>query len=183
MTSRGPVGPDNASVTESATAGVTVLPEADAPLPQRPRGRAGRALLLSALTAGVCIGLAGAGAWWALRPAVDARVASLCRTVIPALNPENAAFSIAAPRKGAFSDSVRIAYTAQTADGRLRRREITCRYAVDPDGAPQRLTGVATERGPLNEANFYFLRRFYLEASDGPPQDPATSQAVAPEKS
>ncbi len=145
-------------------------------------GRRGlsRAEGFSAIGVGVCLGLAGVGAWWGLQPAVNDRAARLCRTVIPALNPADAVFSLAEPRPGASRSSVRIAYTAQTPDGRLRSREVSCRYAASKDGAQVRLTGVATERGPLAEANFYFLRRFYLEASDGPPPDPAAAQAVAP---
>lgn len=131
--------------------------------------------------AGVCIGLAGVSGWWALSPPVNDRAASLCRSVIPALNPQETGFTIGAPKNGAFDQSLRITYVAHLKDGRLRAREIACRYAVaETDGTQVRLTGVATERGPLNDANFYFLRRFYLEARDGPPPDPANSQATAP---
>lgn len=147
-----------------------------------PHGRKGlsRSEGLSAIAAGVCIGLAGVGAWWAFQPAVDNRAASICRAVIPALNPPGTAFTIGAAVAGAFDRSLRISYVAHFADGRLRRRDVACRFATDDAGAPERLTAVATERGPLSETNFYFLRRFYLEADDGPPPDPAAAQATAP---
>ncbi|MGV2981734.1 hypothetical protein ACERNI_16220 [Camelimonas sp. ID_303_24] len=184
MNGSGPIANGTADDVSSERREASGIPASGVVTPAAGAGAARRGLsraeAFSAVGVGVCLGLAGVGAWWAFQPAVNERAASLCRTVIPALNPSDAAFSLAAPRPGASRSSVRIAYTAQTADGRLRHREVSCRYAASEDGARVRLTGVATERGPLAEANFYFLRRFYLEASDGPPPDPAASQAVAP---
>lgn len=140
-----------------------------------------RPTALLAIGAGVCIGIAGVSGWLALAPPVNDRAASLCRSVIPALNPPGANFTIGSAKNGAFGQTLRIIYVAHFSDGRVRAREVACSYAAPKaDEAQVRLTGVATERGPLNEANFYFLRRFYLEARDGPPPDPAGSQARAP---
>lgn len=149
--------------------------------PSRPAGAKRPALL--AIGIGVGVGLAGVFGWWALSSPVNDRVASLCRSVIPAINPKGTGFTIGAPRLAAFGDGLRIPYISHFSDGRVRAREVACRYAISSaDDTIVRITGVATERGPLNDANFYFLRRFYLEASDGPPADPAGSQATAPQR-
>lgn len=150
--------------------------------PPRRRLISPRLSLWLAVATGAAFGVAGLSVWRGVqigRP--DPRVASLCRSIIPALNPEGARFTIATPRRGAFEDSVRIAYIAELDGGRVRAREVSCQFEPSAnEAAPARLVGVATERGPLSDANFYFLRRFYLETADGPPRDPAASQANAP---
>jgi len=106
---------------------------------------------------------------------VDAEQERICREVVAPLNPDDAVRDIAPARPGPLPDSLRIDYTVADGSGRLRGRFVLCRFAGSGLAAEKSLLiGVATEDGPLPDANFYFLKRFYLDAAEaektpGPP--------------
>jgi branched-chain amino acid transport system permease protein len=130
----------------------------------------------SALLIGVALGLAVVALvqFWPERTAPEE--ARLCRLTLPALN-VGARLELQPPRPGPFPGSLRIDYRAVDADGRQRQRFVICRFGPAPTGAMRsggrNLTGLATEFGPMADASFYFLRRFYLDRRDPPPTDPA----------
>ncbi len=104
---------------------------------------------------------------------LDAEQARICRIVIPALNPQGARIDIVRTVPGPGRSDITIDYRAE-GDGLPRRNRFTvCRFAAE-DITTQRadLRGVATERGPLGDAAFYFLKRFYLSDPTAAAADP-----------
>ncbi|MFC7400153.1 branched-chain amino acid ABC transporter permease [Chelatococcus sp. GCM10030263] len=98
---------------------------------------------------------------------VDAEQERVCQDVIAPLNPDDAVRDIGSARPGPLPDSLRIDYTVADAAGRLRQRLVICRFAGSGLAAEKSLLiGIATESGPLPNANFYFLKRFYLDAAE-----------------
>ncbi|CAH1671536.1 MULTISPECIES: branched-chain amino acid ABC transporter permease [unclassified Chelatococcus] len=110
---------------------------------------------------------------------VDADQERVCRAVLPAINLESEIVDVAAPLSGPLPNSLRIDYTAKDPAGRLRGRVLLCRFAGTGLAADKSLLiGIATERGPVSDANFYFLKRFYLDAPEEEKADIATARPV-----
>ncbi|MGL4440217.1 MAG: branched-chain amino acid ABC transporter permease [Bosea sp. (in: a-proteobacteria)] len=110
---------------------------------------------------------------------VDAGEARLCRLTLPALN-VNARLSVEQTRSGPYPASLRIDYRAIRAEGQVQQRFVICRFSAERGARNLRdLIGLATETGPMANASFYFLKRFYLEAPDAAPVDPAPPDARA----
>lgn len=104
---------------------------------------------------------------------IDADQARVCRTVIPALNAGAKAIAIDSAAPGHRPNSLRIGYEVVDAAGSLRNRSVTCLFASRGlDERKRELSGLASEEGPLSDAAFYFLKRFYLEDQRDPPRDP-----------
>jgi branched-chain amino acid transport system permease protein len=123
---------------------------------------------------GLLSGLAACGI------SVDAEQTRICRSVLPALNPEGR-IRVVRVEKGAFPDSLRLGYEVERVDRAPLDRTVTCRFAaagLSPNKTE--LVGVLTETGPLSEANLYFLKRFYLATPEGVVGDPGAG-AVLPE--
>jgi branched-chain amino acid transport system permease protein len=119
--------------------------------------------ILSLALLGAALGACSSG--------IDADEARLCRLVLPALN-DGARLELGEARRGPFPASLRIDYQAVSPDGTARGRLAICRFSFDRNARGRReLTGLATEAGPMPDASFYFLRRFYLEGPE-PPVDP-----------
>ena len=104
---------------------------------------------------------------------IDAGQARICRSVIPALNPSDAAFAIGLISPLGTGDGVRVQYRAQVPDGPSRDRFLECRFAGGNRASPDRsaLLGVSTESGPIGELRLQLLKRFWLEA-EGAAADP-----------
>jgi branched-chain amino acid transport system permease protein len=113
----------------------------------------------------VCV-LAGCAA------SIDAGHARLCRSVIPALNPPDAAIDIQRTVPLGSRDALRVDYRARTPAGVSLDRFVECRFAAV--GVPERdtLVSVATEAGPMGELRLQLLKRFWLE-KEGAAADPA----------
>ncbi|MDJ1156942.1 branched-chain amino acid ABC transporter permease [Chelatococcus sp. SYSU_G07232] len=117
---------------------------------------------------------------------VDADQARTCRLVIPALNPEDTAIRVVRTMPGPWPNSLRVDYRAERTGQAARNRYVLCRFAgAGLSTEKALLTGVATERGPLPDPSFYFLKRFYLEAfgsslRDPGAGDPAVETAAVP---
>jgi branched-chain amino acid transport system permease protein len=110
---------------------------------------------------------------------IDADEARLCRMTLPALN-DAARLDVQQTRPGPFPFSLRIDYRAIGADGAMQARFVICRYSSERGArGPRVLTGLATEFGPMADASFFFLKRFYLDAPDAGAVDPAPPTASA----
>jgi branched-chain amino acid transport system permease protein len=97
----------------------------------------------------------------------------LCRQAIPALNAPDTPIAIKATGPGPRPHMLRIDYVAGPASGPARRRSIDCLFAGDGQGQRRgALIGIASDGRPMSDANFYLLRRFYLENREEPPPDP-----------
>lgn len=104
----------------------------------------------------------------------DAEDARLCRLVLPALIEEGAWIRIQRTKEGPFPFSLRIDYHEIRSGEATRIRFVICRFSPQRNAHGKRdLTGLATEFGPMADASFYFLKRFWLEARDGALVDPA----------
>jgi hypothetical protein len=109
----------------------------------------------------------------ACQSAIDRDAARLCRMTLPALNGEGTRIAIERTVRGPFPDAIRIDYRAIAADGTIRMRYVICRFDPAATGQGARsMTGLATEFGPMADASFYFLRRFWLEGGQAVDPDP-----------
>ncbi|MGL4729841.1 MAG: hypothetical protein ACRCWO_13915, partial [Bosea sp. (in: a-proteobacteria)] len=110
---------------------------------------------------------------------VDADQARICRTIVPALNPDAKSIRVESAMPGHRPFSVRVGYSVTQADGFERNRAATCLFASGGlDNRKGELIGVATETGPLSDGAFYFLKRFWLEDRREPPIDPGPPPTV-----
>jgi branched-subunit amino acid ABC-type transport system permease component len=124
---------------------------------------------ISAACVALLLALSGAGC----TRGIDADQARICRTIIPALNPDMASLRIGEAQPGHRPHSIRIGYGVIDAGGQERNRTAICLFAsggLDP--RKSELIGVGTEDGPLSDGAFYFLKRFWLEDRREPPVDP-----------
>ena len=128
--------------------------------------------------------------------ATDAARRRVCRSIIPALNPQDSVVEIVRAATLARGEGVRIDYSLRppaggsTAEGTgarardpvggpARRRFIECRFApATPAARDDTLLGVTTETGPLGEVRLHLLQRFWLERA-GATADPQPVEIVA----
>lgn len=126
----------------------------------------------TALAAGLALGWLAAG--FGCDTATDARRAALCRRAAPALAPEGSLVRLLRVGPGSAGGSVRVDYRLAGADGApLKGEAARVRYLVCTFGPGPELTALATERGPVNGASLYLLRRYYLETPEAEAADPA----------
>jgi branched-chain amino acid transport system permease protein len=116
---------------------------------------------------------------------IDADEARLCRMTLPAIN-DAARLDIQQTRPGPFPFSLRIDYRAIGADGAMQARFVICRFSAERGARSKRdLIGLATEFGPIADASFFFLKRFFLDApatgaADRAPPSASTSLPEVP---
>jgi branched-subunit amino acid ABC-type transport system permease component len=96
----------------------------------------------------------------------DAGEARLCRSVLPALNPD-ATLKILTTQRLAKGRGLKILYRAEVPDDEPRLRFLTCRFAREHGSVAQSrdLIGAETEEGRLGPERLYMLRRFWLDTT------------------
>ena len=113
---------------------------------------------------------------------LDAQQVRVCRSALPALNPE-ATITVRQISAGPASRSLRIDYEAAYPGRPIMDRFAICRFAAEglsPNKAD--LVDLATEQGPLSGASLYLLKRYYLDSPEGTAGDPGSPPALsAPE--
>lgn len=126
--------------------------------------------------------LAGALLWLGIgfgcEPGLDTRREILCRRAVPALLPSplpaDTIVRLLRVGPGSGRGSVRVDYRLAGADGTpLKGEAARVRYLVCGFDAGTDLTGLATERGPVNGAALYLLKRYYLDTPEAEAADPA----------
>lgn len=113
---------------------------------------------------------------------LDAEQVRVCRSILPALNPDGRVTVLRA-EPGPTERSLKLVYSVEEPDRAPAQREVTCVFAgVGLAGSKADLTGVVTERGPLSGANVYLLKRYYLDTPEGVAGDPGSRvDAAVPE--
>lgn len=102
--------------------------------------------------------------------AFDLDQARLCRIALPALAPPEAEIRIASTSADPDGAGVTLRYFIPALPG---ARFAHCRFAPAPDTPARfKLVGLMTELGPLSDTRLYFLRRFWVETSEGFRADP-----------
>ena len=97
----------------------------------------------------------------------------LCRLTLPALNDPGTSIAVLRAGAGPGRRDIRIDYRVESPDGSARQRFVICRFAPLQTGAERgTLVGIATERGPMADASFHFLRRYYLTDPSAQWNDP-----------
>ncbi|WP_232631303.1 hypothetical protein [Methylobacterium sp. Leaf118] len=128
--------------------------------------------------------LAGLLLWIGLgfgcEPGPEAGRQTLCRRAVPALRPSplpaGTVIRLLRVGPGSGRGSVRVDYQLAEADGTLLRGEAgRVRFLVCGFDAGTDLTGLATERGPVNGASLYLLKRYYLDTPEAEAADPGRS--------
>lgn len=115
---------------------------------------------------------------------IDAEQARLCRLVIPALNPDGGRVIVEKTRPDERPNAIRIDYSVVRDNGENRQRHVRCLFGgTGLEQSKSDLIAIATERGPMADASFYFLKRFWLGAKDEPPTDPGEPERPVPEMS
>jgi len=109
---------------------------------------------------------------------VDADQARICRTALPALEPDGARLALV--RTEVAPSGVRIDYRASLGNAPAVQRFATCRFA--PTG-PADLLGITTDRGEVPGATIFLLKRYFIDTPEGVVADPgpATPDADLPE--
>lgn len=117
------------------------------------------------------LALAGCGARF------DTDQMRTCRQAIPPLNPPGARISVERAMTGARPNILRLFYRSESGPGPARLRSIDCLFAGEDRAIGRRaLIGIASDGRPMSDANFYLLRRFYLENREEPPPDPGAAR-------
>jgi branched-subunit amino acid ABC-type transport system permease component len=113
---------------------------------------------------------------------VDADQSRLCRTVIPALNPEGSAITVQRIARADDDRTLRIVYRVKPPGQPERTRFLACSFAGETmsQGRPA-LASVRTDQGPLSETSLVFLRRYLDDpnAALEDPGDPAAAGEIA----
>ncbi len=130
-----------------------------------------RLVLILSLVAGLAAGLFGYALIDRSASGIDPDQSRTCRSIVPALNPGGI---IALDRivAGRSPNTLRIDYRTGTGEPDISRTVICLFAGRGLDRQKGELVGLATEAGPMPEASFYFLRRFYLETADAVLNDP-----------
>lgn len=120
-----------------------------------------------ALVIVVLFGLAECGS------GVDHDRARICRLAIPALNVPGSRIEVVRVGADSLPRSIATQYRVHRDGRQPLDRKVICRFAADglSPGAAE-LVGLATEAGPITEARFYFLVRFYLSSPEALAADP-----------
>ena len=99
----------------------------------------------------------------------DGELARLCAEIIPALEPSDIRLKLLpAQNIRGHQQSVRIPFTAITPQGEERHRYISCAFEGG-GGLSQkrpRLVAVESDEGVMNEAQLYFLLRFWVNSEE-----------------
>ena len=100
---------------------------------------------------------------------LDGEQLRVCRQVLPALHPDGTALREIGTAPAALGrQGVRINYDAREPGEALRRRDVTCGFAGTVFTARRlELVAVETDAGPLGEARFTYLKRFWLAEGAG----------------
>jgi hypothetical protein len=126
------------------------------------------------LALGLALGWLAAG--FGCDTATDAHRAALCRRALPALAPEGTTARLLRVGPGSGPRSVRVDYRLADADGvLLKGEEARLRFLACAFGPGTEMTALTTERGPVNGASLYLLRRYFLETPDAEAADPGKS--------
>jgi len=106
--------------------------------------------------------------------AIDADQARVCRSALPALNPD-AVVTVERVREGPVPRSLRVDYVARYPDRPVLERYAICQFAAEGLAVRKAdLIGLATEEGPMSGASLYLLKRYYLDTPEGAAGDPGS---------
>lgn len=109
---------------------------------------------------------------------IDADQARVCRSTLPALNPD-AVITVQRIQQGPASRSLQVLYTAQYPDRPPLDRFAVCTFAAEGLSSNKaELTGLATEEGPVSGASLYLLKQYYLATPEGVAADPGSPPAA-----
>jgi branched-chain amino acid transport system permease protein len=110
---------------------------------------------------------------------VDSEQARVCRSTLPALNPDTRV-TVLRIEPGPEPRSLHVDYRAERADGSAVDRSVTCQFAAEGLSVNKSdLTGLITEQGPLPGASLYLLKRYYLDTPEGVAGDPGSRREAA----
>jgi len=105
--------------------------------------------------------------------ATDRHREALCRRALPALAPEGTTARLLRVGPGSGPGSVRVDYRLAGTDGALLKgEEGRVRFLSCAFGPGTEMTALTTERGPVNGASLYLLRRYFLDTPEAEAADP-----------
>ena len=101
-------------------------------------------------------------------------MARLCAEIVPAFEPSTVKLRLS-PAQQSGQSRVRVPFTAIDPDGTERPRFLVCAFAGALAQAPQQpdLVAVESDEGQLNEAQLFFLRRFFINSQEITPESRA----------
>jgi branched-chain amino acid transport system permease protein len=137
-------------------------PRCHPPLGGVARGAGGAVALLLAALLGGCVLLE------------DADEARLCRSIIPALDPDTTSIKILSTQRLTEDRGVRILYYTEASASEPRLQSLACTFQAHRNGAaePRHLTRLQTDEGVLSDMRLHILKRYWLERS-GHTTDPS----------
>jgi branched-chain amino acid transport system permease protein len=105
---------------------------------------------------------------------IDADQARVCRSTLPALNP-NATVTVQRILEGPVPRSLTVLYTVRHQDRPPLDRYTICTFAAEGLSSNKAdLTGLATEEGAISGASLYMLKQYYLGTPEGVAADPGS---------
>lgn len=104
----------------------------------------------------------------------DADEARLCRSIIPALDPDAIAIKLLTTQRLSRGRGVKMLYRIEASASEPQLRSLACTFQTDRAGSaePRHLIRVETDEGTLSNVRLHILKRFWLERS-GAVADPA----------
>ena len=99
----------------------------------------------------------------------DAEETRLCRSIIPALEPDAVSIRILSTQRLTEQRGIRVLYLTEISAREPHLRTLACSFEANRSGAaePRHLVRVETDDGPLNDMRLHVLKRFWLERAGG----------------
>lgn len=97
----------------------------------------------------------------------DTQMARLCAEIVPAFEPSTVKLRLS-PAQQSGRNSVRVPFTAIGPDGAERSRFVACAFSAGLTQAQEQpdLVAVESDEGQLNEAQLFFLQRFFINSQE-----------------
>jgi len=97
----------------------------------------------------------------------DTQMARLCAEIVPAFEPSSVKLRLS-PAQQNGRNSVRVPFTAIDPDGAERPRFVACAFSGTLTQGQEQpdLVAVESDEGQLNEAQLFFLRRFFINSQE-----------------
>ncbi len=105
---------------------------------------------------------------------IDSDQARICRSILPAIYPDETVFHVFQQRAQADSPRITVLYGAATGGAPASNHVLACGFGGSGESANRiSLVSVMRDGREMSDAQIYFLRRYWLDTAEGEAADPA----------